>query len=100
MTLYRTKIVGIVAGGRQKEAAALKVGGIVHVVPEPDNAYDPNAVLVQFVTGVKIGYIAKEIASKLVLPKAGVEAEVTAVRTDFDTDETIGADIVFTASLK
>lgn len=46
MTAATCKVVGMVAGGRQHIVASVGLDDPVLLIPEPDNAYDPNAVAV------------------------------------------------------
>ena len=55
MQILRCKIAGI---PHRKPERLPEVGDFVDLVPEPDNAYDPNAIKVLW-NGVHLGYIPK-----------------------------------------
>ncbi len=62
------KVRGVTFEGRQKIIAKLAVNEPARIVPEPTNAYDPNALAIHVATpdGVKhIGYVPKENAAEL-----------------------------------
>lgn len=103
------KVVGMVAGGRQHVVAHTRYGDPVLLIPEPTNAYDPNAIAVYtapratllgpVVSSIKqppvgsisdedralfmdrqAGYLPKELAARLALPATGVVGFVSDVR--------------------
>lgn len=56
------KVVGLGYNDRRFAIEKLQVDDVVHLVPEPNNQYDPNAILVVTDTGEDVGYISKEWA--------------------------------------
>ncbi|MFN2346021.1 MAG: HIRAN domain-containing protein [Dermatophilaceae bacterium] len=104
------KVVGMVAGGREHVVASVSKGDPVLLLPEPDNAYDPNAIAVytapigtfndDVVSSVtdparighvsdadrrllidrQAGYIPRDVASRYRLPPVGIIGYVAAVR--------------------
>ena len=64
---FFTKIVGVSFEGRQAILGGLKLGDILQLVREPENAYDPCAIAVHF-GALRLGYIRREIACHLAAP--------------------------------
>lgn len=54
---FRCKIAGI--PHRKPDLSVLHIGDPVTLIPEPTNAYDPNAIKVLSAAGVHLGYIPK-----------------------------------------
>jgi single-stranded-DNA-specific exonuclease len=61
---FNTKVVGITFEGRQDLAAGIRPGEVLHLVREPNNAYDPNAIAVRY-GQLALGYLRKEIAVRV-----------------------------------
>ena len=57
---FYIKAVGVTYGNRQNVIKTLKVGDILHFVPEENNIYDKNAVLIVTELGRDIGYVSKD----------------------------------------
>lgn len=55
MTLLRTHVAGI---PHRKPASLPPIGSIVTLVPEPTNAFDPNAIRIMW-NGIFLGYVPK-----------------------------------------
>lgn len=108
--IVTVKVVGMVAGGRQHVVAHTREGDPVLLIPELDNAYDPNAIAVytapravlvgDVVSSIKdprhlgtldeedrrllidrqAGYVPAEVAKQLRLDLGGVVGYVSRVR--------------------
>ena len=108
--IVTTKVVGMVAGGRQHVVACTREGDPVLLLPEPTNPYDAHAIAVytaprdaligDVVSSIKdsqhvgtlddddrrllidrqAGYVPAPVASQLTLPASGVVGYVSAVR--------------------
>ncbi|MBF0233301.1 MAG: HIRAN domain-containing protein [Desulfamplus sp.] len=81
--MYQTKVVGVTFEGRQKVVASLKHKEILRLIREPDNVNDANAIRVERMDGVQVGYINKvlaaEIANKIDQCKEDIYATVVRV---------------------
>ncbi len=67
---FYSKVVGITqtnADGsrRQRVAACCKQGEKLRLVREPDNHYDPNAVMVERLSGEQLGFLSRELADEI-----------------------------------
>lgn len=68
--MFTTSIAGVSytnpdGQSRQDLIRALHEGDVLSLVPEPDNAYDANAIKVCVNDGVQIGYLPRAVAAKL-----------------------------------
>lgn len=86
------KVAGVTFEGRQAHIAKLSGGEVCKIVPEPENAYDKNALAVHVAHGgtiYHVGYVPREIAA-LVAPHLSGEsvlARVAEVTGGFETHE-------------
>lgn len=60
-----TKIVGVSFDDRQEVLKRMKVGDVVYMTKEPDNAYDANAIAVLNENGERLGYVPRDNARVL-----------------------------------
>jgi hypothetical protein len=62
------------------------------LVPEPDNAYDPDAVVVRTTAGETVGYVPRADAPwwRTVLPPEGAECDGVVLGGDADRDTGFG----------
>lgn len=67
--VFTTKVAGVTFEGRQDIIAKLSGTEPCRIVPEPENAYDPNALAVQvaILPGEiqHVGYIPRDLASQI-----------------------------------
>ena len=88
-----SKVVGVTFDNRQQVIEKVKKGDKLKLVPEPTNAFDPNAISVEWVgnkewAGSSIGYIARGLAGDLSdRLKRGFEYEVTATDITGGTED-------------
>jgi single-stranded-DNA-specific exonuclease len=61
---FNTKVVGVTFEGRQDLIAGLHPGLELELVRQPHNAYDANAIAVQY-GRLQIGFLKKEIAARI-----------------------------------
>lgn len=61
----RTKIVGVTRGNRQELLEELSEMDDIHLVKEPNNPHDENAIAVLNPNGEKLGYIKAGLAEEL-----------------------------------
>lgn len=66
---------------RKPDLSVLKVGDLVSFVPEPTNAYDPNAVKILH-SGVHLGYVPKDLCLTVLGARI---SEATIVKLDPST---------------
>ena len=59
-TDFYIKAVGVTYGNRQNVIKTLHVGDTLYFVPEENNAYDKNAILIVTESGKDIGYVSKD----------------------------------------
>lgn len=64
---FFTKIAGVTFEGRQVYVKRLCVGEKLELVRQPHNAYDSNAIAIFNKSGNQIGFISKDIASRMAL---------------------------------
>lgn len=67
-TLHNIRVAGVTYDGRQEHLAKLEGNEPVRLVPEPTNAYDPNAIAVMIAVKGEVlhcGYIPKELAKDI-----------------------------------
>ena len=57
---FHMKAVGVTFGDRQREISKLKIGQSLRFVPEPTNPYDVNAVKIETLDGIQVGYVSKD----------------------------------------
>lgn len=57
---FYMKVAGVTFEGRQRVVASLKPNQELQFVPEPSNPYDNHAVKVMTLSGVQVGYVARE----------------------------------------
>ncbi len=77
-----TRVVGVSFGRRQKLIENLQPGDIIQLRPEPQNAYDKNAIAV-WSDGGMIGHLNRSLAKSL----AGAVKSLTAVVMRVGGDE-------------
>lgn len=63
--IITTKVVGVSFEDRQEVIARLHIGDRIWLEQEPDNAFDPNAILVSRSNGEQIGYLNRHLATNL-----------------------------------
>jgi hypothetical protein len=61
---FPTKVVGVTFGDAQKSITLIEPNDVLILTKEPSNPYDANAIQVSW-RGNHIGYLNKELASKL-----------------------------------
>jgi hypothetical protein len=68
-----------ICGGHNREGHEME--STAHLVPEPSNAFDPNAVMVM-IGGLKVGYLMRDDAPRYLaaLRAAGRDGEAASVR--------------------
>lgn len=102
-TTFEVKIVGVTfQPNYPKTITSLTENDIVHIIPEPENPTDPNAIKVQNKNGTTIGYIPAAVAKKLCIEiKQGIEYQAT-IRPLINTehDDKPGAVIKLTKNTK
>ena len=59
-TDFYIKAVGVTYGNRQNVIKTLHIGDTLYFVPEENNAYDKNAILIVTESGKDIGYVSKD----------------------------------------
>lgn len=66
VTCFYAKVAGVAYDNRQAAIAKLGALETLHLVPEPDNPHDPNAIKVCRLSGEQIGYLKRKLAVKVV----------------------------------
>lgn len=88
-TLHNVKVSGVTYEGRQEHLAKLEGNEPVRLVPEPTNAYDPNAIAVMIAVKGDVlhcGYIPKELAAQIapVMEGESFDCSIEAVTGGFE----------------
>lgn len=65
MNTFFTKLAGVTFDGRQQVIRCLVPGQQLRFVREPNNPYDSNAINVMTMSGLSVGFIAKDKNSQL-----------------------------------
>lgn len=92
MRVLHVKVAGVSYEGRQAHLARLTGKEPVRLVPEPTNAYDPNAIAVMIAVDGKVlhcGYIPREIAATVAPSMEGesFDCNIEAVTGGFEYDD-------------
>jgi single-stranded-DNA-specific exonuclease len=87
-----SKVAGVTYEGRQSIIALLRGDEPCRIVPEPTNAYDPNALAVHIATsdGVKhVGFIPRELAKQIapLLEGEAVMVRILEITGGFETGD-------------
>ncbi len=94
-TNYIIKAVGVTFGNRQSVIKRLHRGDILQFVPEPDNAYDKNAIKILTASGEQIGYVSKDYNSNILRQlQCKKIAKVQVLDVTGDLYETKGVNII------
>lgn len=96
MKTYCCKVAGVTFEGRQEIIALVRDGDDILLVPEPDNAFDRNAVKVLWQER-HIGYLPKDTAAEVAPMLNGHSAAGWVMRCTGGTENfpTMGLDIEF-----
>jgi single-stranded-DNA-specific exonuclease len=85
-----TKVVGVTFAGRQGVIRQMQAGEPLMLRREPGNAYDRNAIRVERLNGVQVGYISKELAAELAKRIDGVGGAIGAKAQRIVGEEALG----------
>lgn len=95
----RTKVVGVTFDDRQKVVARLKPKQLLRLIRDPKSAHDPNAILVNTMSGQNVGHLSADLASDLapwIDRGYGWSARVLEVTGGRNDAPTLGANIILT----
>jgi len=96
-----TNVVGVTYEGRQDILKTQNIGTPVRLIREPHNEYDSNAIKIVLENGLSIGYINKDLASKIapIIDDSnylnGVDGEISSIYQVKNEPSIVGARIRF-----
>ncbi|MGI6767972.1 MAG: HIRAN domain-containing protein [Bacilli bacterium] len=95
MKQFHTKVVGVTFENRQDYIKGMKIGEKIRLERDKNNPYDKNAIKVINAKGNQIGFISKELASKIAgKMDKGIKFRVAVSDITGSKDSVIGVNLI------